>query len=64
MTSWFPNALVERHSTNLINPGSVSQVITALPPDVRRWLCPAVEMPFTFLGYALGAAFGPINPKI
>jgi hypothetical protein len=35
---------------------------SALPPDVRRWLCPAVE-PFTFLGYALGAAFGPINPK-
>ena len=23
---------------------------------------PAVGMPFTFLGYALGAAFGPINP--
>jgi hypothetical protein len=30
---------------------------------VRRWLCPAVEVPFTFLGYALDAAFGPINPK-
>ena len=24
---------------------------------------PAVEMPFTFLGYAPGAAFGPINPE-
>ena len=36
---------------------------SALPPDVRRWLCPAVEVPFTFLGYALGAAFEPINPK-
>jgi hypothetical protein len=32
---------------------------SALPPDVRRWLCPAVEVPFTFLGYALGAAFAP-----
>jgi hypothetical protein len=31
---------------------------SALPPDVRRWLCPAVK-PFTFLGYALGAAFWP-----
>jgi hypothetical protein len=31
----------------------------AMPPDVRRWLCPAVEMPFTFLGYALVAAFSP-----
>ncbi|MDQ1636953.1 MAG: hypothetical protein QOF62_292 [Pyrinomonadaceae bacterium] len=26
---------------------------SALPSDVRRWLCPAVESPFTFLGYAL-----------
>jgi hypothetical protein len=24
-----------------------------LPPDVRRWLCPAVEVPLTSLGYAL-----------
>jgi hypothetical protein len=22
--------------------------ISALPPDVRRWLCPAVEVHFTF----------------
>jgi hypothetical protein len=36
---------------------------SALPPDVRRWLCPAVRVPFMFLGYALGAAFGPINLK-
>jgi len=34
---------------------------SALAPDVRRWLCPAVEVPFTFLGYALGAAYGPTN---
>ena len=31
---------------------------SALPPDVRRWLCHAVEVPFTFSGYAPGAAFG------
>jgi hypothetical protein len=37
--------------------------VSALPPDVRRWLCPAVELPFTFLGYALDAAFGPMNLK-
>ena len=30
---------------------------SALPPDVRRWLCPAVEASY-ILGYALGAAFG------
>jgi hypothetical protein len=38
---------------------------SALPPELasRRWLCPAVEVPFIFLGYAHGAAFGPINPK-
>jgi len=38
-------------------------VATALPPDVRRWLCPAGDMPFTFLGCALGSAFGTINPQ-
>jgi hypothetical protein len=38
-------------------------VASALPPDVRRWLCPAVEIPFSLLGCALGAAFGPIIPK-
>ena len=36
---------------------------SALPPDVRRWLCPAVQRSFRFLGFALGAAFGPIDPK-
>lgn len=36
---------------------------TAPPPDVRRRLCPAVEVLLMLLGYALGAAFGPINPK-
>ena len=33
---------------------------SALPPDVRRWLCPAVKLPFENSGYALGAAFGPL----
>jgi len=31
---------------------------SAMPRDVRRWLCPAVEPPFSILGYAFGAAFG------
>jgi hypothetical protein len=46
-----------------------------LCPKSPRWCgfgfaagCEAVAMPrrrgaFTFLGYALGAAFGPMNPK-
>jgi len=36
---------------------------SALPPDVRRWLCPDVEVPFRTWGYALGAAYGPVDPK-
>ena len=32
-----------------------------MPPDVRWWLCHAVGVPFTFSGYAPGAAFGPIK---
>ncbi len=32
--------------------------VSALPPDVRRWLCPAVGVSLIQLGYALGAAFG------
>ena len=36
---------------------------SALPPDVRRWLRPAVEIPFRLLGYALVAVFGSINSK-
>jgi NAD(P)-dependent dehydrogenase (short-subunit alcohol dehydrogenase family) len=35
---------------------------SALPPDVRRWLCPAVEVPFTFLGYAPWCGLWP-HPK-
>jgi hypothetical protein len=27
--------------------------VFGLPPDVRRWLCPAVELPLASLGYAL-----------
>jgi hypothetical protein len=30
-----------------------------MPPDVRRWLCPAVEGPFIFLGYALWYGLWP-----
>ena len=29
-----------------------------MPPDVRRRLCPAVQLPLTLSGYALVAAFG------
>ena len=32
-------------------------------PGCEAVASPAVEVPFTFLGYALGAAFGPINSK-
>ncbi|HET6668946.1 MAG TPA: hypothetical protein VFH15_01830, partial [Pyrinomonadaceae bacterium] len=28
------------------------------------WLCTAGEVPFTCLGYVLGAAFGPIRLRI
>ena len=35
---------------------SSSMLASALPSDVRRWLCPAVEVTFSLLGYALGAA--------
>ena len=35
---------------------------SALPPDVRRRLCPAVEVPFA-LGLALDAVFRPMNSK-
>ena len=35
---------------------------SALPPDVRRWLCQAIREPVT-LGYARGAAFGPVNTR-
>jgi hypothetical protein len=35
---------------------------SALPPDVRRRLRPAV-WGVTFLGYALGSAFGPVIKK-
>jgi len=31
---------------------------SALPPDVRRWLCPAVE-PLIDSGLAQRAAYGP-----
>jgi hypothetical protein len=49
-------------SLTAVQKSSVAEA-SALPPDVTWWLCPAIEMPFTLLGYALRAAFGPINRK-
>jgi hypothetical protein len=37
-------------------------VVSALPPVVRRWLCPAVQG-LNFLGSARGPASGQINPE-
>jgi len=37
--------------------GAWTTIVTALPPDVRRWLCPAVGAIY-ILGYALGPALG------
>ncbi len=34
-----------------------------MPPDMRRRLCPAVEMGLYTLGNALRTTVGPINPK-
>ena len=36
---------------------------SALPPDVRRWLCPAGEVPSEVLGYARAAAVSPKNSE-
>ncbi len=33
-------------------------IATAVPPDVRRWLGPAVTAAISFRGYAPGSAFG------
>jgi hypothetical protein len=35
---------------------------TALPPAVRRWLCPAYKWLFR-MGSAPGMAFGPVSQK-
>jgi len=35
---------------------------SALPPDVRRWLCPALTS-LPPMGSAPGAAFGLMKPK-
>ena len=51
--SSFIHAYVIGVASNVIGPS-----VSALPPDVRRCLGPAVKVRFTFLGYALGAAFG------
>ena len=46
-----------------VNAGASVGAASALPPDVRRWLCPAVEVPSISLGYALGAASGPVKSE-
>ena len=38
--------------------GNEPIIATAMPPDVRRWLRPAVR-PLMKLGCALGAGFAP-----
>ncbi len=40
----------------------MGQVGSALPPDVRRRLCPAVDVPFRPWACPF-AAFGPIDSK-
>jgi len=34
---------------------SSDRFVTAMPPDVRRWLCPAGQFAIRFWGYAPGA---------
>jgi hypothetical protein len=47
----FGGVLVQFRDSD-IKEGAV--VVTAMPPDVRRWLCPAVSGLFEFWGYAPG----------
>ena len=35
---------------------ALTTCVSALPPDLRRWLCPAVAIAFPLLGYAPRAA--------